>query len=453
MRVLPPTPTRTESDFLDSPTSRLSEELVIREARRREHRRWLGLGITALVIVGAGLLLTIPGGNTPSKARPTILHSSPLPPAPAPSASHSSPSVSLPLSDLFNQITVAQGHLLLSGEVASPAALSGKAPSCVSAIVNPKTLAISSRSRANCNDPASYGETVGVVGASLPDSNNATISIARVDPRTGHTSVSPAVMTYGSYSDTRPVSAYGGGWLWIYDNSAITSGAEVVNSSNPGTAELLQVSTSSGQVVNTVSMPDLSRPILAANDAGLWVGNSIQGGISAAAMYFVAPGSHTAAVAISDPSSPVCWLLGSDQSLWVGLGERLNGCVKQAIWRLNGADFQPVFEVQDQGYHPSSVVGDEADGLWTTQWTNHPPTTVSSSPSGQEIVGINPDTGAEKVEATLPPRVVPLTGAVDGLVQDQAAVLDGSLYVLEPPFKQRGYLGYSTLVKVKLRRV
>ncbi len=59
-------------------------------------------------------------------------------------------------------------------------------------------------------------------------------------------------------------------------------------------------------------------------------------------------------------------------------------------------------------------------------------------------MGINPDTGAERVVATLPPLVVPLTAEFSGLVQGQAVVLGGSLYLLEPPYQQNGYLGYST---------
>jgi hypothetical protein len=308
---------------------------------------------------------------------------------------------------------------------------------------------------ANCNDPAADGESIGVVTSYIPDSNNATISIARVDPKTGKTSVGPVVITYGSYSDTRPVMAYGGGWLWIYDDSTIVSGAGTVNGSNPGTAELLQVSTTSGQVIDTVSMPVLYRPLMSANTDGLWIGNSVEGGECSGcsppdALYYVAPGSDKAIAAIPDSMLLVCWLLGSGDHLWAGIGQETSGCSQETIWRLDGTDFQPVFKVPDQGYDPNTVIGDESDGLWTMQWT-HLPTGVSPTPSPQEIVGINPDTGAEKVVATLPALVVPLTGEYSGLVQGQAAVLDGSLYILEPPFEYSGYLGYSTLVRVRLR--
>ena len=75
---------------------------------------------------------------------------------------------------------------------------------------------------------------------------------------------------------------------------------------------------------------------------------------------------------------------------------------------------------------------------------------VLPTPSPQAIVGINPDTDAERVVATLPALVVPLTAEDSGLVQGQAAVLDLSLYLLEPPHEHNDYLGYSTLVRVKL---
>ncbi len=349
---------------------------------------------------------------------------------------------------MFNDITVAQGNLRLSGEVASTA--SAKSPTCVSATVDPRTLELGSRIEADCNNPAVDGETVGIVNSYIPDSNNATIRIAHLDPQTGQTSVGPVVMTYASYSDTRPVMAYGSGRLWIYDNSTIVDGAETVNVSHPGTAELLQVSTSSGQIVDTVSVPTLYRPIMAADNDGLWIGNSVEGGVSSA-LFYVAPGSDRAIVAVPSSKIVVCWLLGSKDDLWAGIGRERSGCTHETIWRLDGTDFRPVFTVPDQGYHPNTVIGDESDGLWTLQWT-HAPTGVTPTPSPQEIVSIDPDTGTERVVATLPPLVVPLTGEYGGLVQGQAVVLDGSLYLLEPPFAESEQdLGYSTLVRVNLR--
>ena len=146
-----------------------------------------------------------------------------------------------------------QGHPLLSGETTATA--STKTPACVSATVDPHTLHVAPGAATNCNDPAVDGQSVGVVNRSIPDSNDATISIAHRDRETGRTSVGPVVMTYGTFSDTRPVMAYGGGWLWIMTTppSAPALTGSVV--SIAGVAEVLQVSASTGRVIDTVPPP------------------------------------------------------------------------------------------------------------------------------------------------------------------------------------------------------
>jgi hypothetical protein len=133
------------------------------------------------------------------------------------------------------------------------------------------------------------------------------------------------------------------------------------------------------------------------------------------------------------------------------MGRQHTGCTKETIWRFDGSDFRPVFEVPDQGYDPDTVIGDESDGLWTMLWQWPPTALPPTSPRPQEIVHINPDTGAERVVATLPPLTIPIGQGEYGLLPGQAAVLGESMYLLEPPFRMNGYLGYSTLVRVPLR--
>lgn len=68
------------------------EELIIKEARRRQRHRWFGFGIAVLVIIATGLFLAIPTGHTPSRTSPKVQRTSPRPPAtvavPACSPSH-----------------------------------------------------------------------------------------------------------------------------------------------------------------------------------------------------------------------------------------------------------------------------------------------------------------------------------------------------------------------------
>jgi hypothetical protein len=414
-------------------------QLMRRRRSRTQATAAIGLA-TAVAIVG--LVLAFGPRSSVSTLRHIGPGSTPSSSVPKPSTF---PSALLPKADSFDQISVANGALLLSGYLTSNASSSN--PTCVLAPVNSQTLDIGATMETNCDNPAISGETVSVANGYIPETMNVTISISHVDPQTGGVSVGPVVMTYQQVSDTAPVMAYGGGWLWIYDVATISNPEAPANSTTPTKAELLQVSETTGQVVNTVVMPKLYRPILAANDVGVWLGNSIEGS-PADALYFVAPGSESPDVAIASPTTPICWLLGSGDDLWIGAGTRMGGCGTQTIERLDGDNFQPVFAVPDEGYHPLTVIGDEEQGLWTMQWTNLP--LHGTAPSPQEIVYIDPDTGAERVVADLPTRTVPLTMEYEGLTPGQAVVFEGSLYLLEPPSAQNEYLNDSSLVKITL---
>jgi len=338
--------------------------------------------------------------------------------------------VTLPSRWWFNQVSASGGRLLLSGEV--PSTSNSSNSDCVAATFDPQALRIADTTSGSCSDPAIFGETVMEVNADSPvQSNDAAISIGRIDPQTGRMSVGPIVMTYTSLSDTRPEVAYGGGWLWIYD----------VDTTNG--AELLQVSTSSGRVEDMISMPQLYRPILAANDDGLWIGNSIEGSPAPYVLYHVSPGTDAATGVVAGSASSVFWLVGSGEQLWAGIGPSF---ADQTIWRFDGSDRDPVFRVPDDGYDPTTVVGNESDGLWTVVPY---PALISKSASGpypEDVVRIDPDSGEETVVALLPHMTLPSTD--EGLTAQQAVYLRGSLFVLEPPFGGYGYLGYSRLVRV-----
>jgi len=140
----------------------------------------------------------------------------------------------------------------------------------------------------------------------------------------------------------------------------------------------------------------------------------------------------------------VCWLFGSGHDLWAGIGL---SCGRQTIQHYTGIELQ--FNASESGHDPTAVVGDATHGLFTMQWV--PPAGIGPptvSPRAQEIVRIDPGTCAERVVVRLP-AVAP-TLASGGLDAGQAAYLGGSLYLLEPPFRQGGYLGYSRLLRVPL---
>jgi hypothetical protein len=389
--------------------------------RGLDRRAWrIGIGLALVAAgVGAGVAASQQGGGDRSGHHAGTAATPPkavVPPAPGPKP----PGVGLPSSQLFTQISVTPDGLLLSGQTASSAA--SKQPTCVAAALDPVSLALGPLHTGSCGDPLLNGRTVTVVNTPIADTNNETLSVNVANPATGQVSVGQPVMTYGSYSDTRPVLSYGNQWLWVYD---------VETTKGP---ELLQVSAESGAVVDTITMPELYRPFLAADDGGVWVANSENESPVAPALSYVAVGSSVPRVVESGPL-PICWLTAAGASAWVGAGLQ-GACAKETTERFSDDGPSAVYSTPGAAT-PLSVIGDEADGLWTFQW----------SPDGQQIVSIDPDTGSESVVATVSP--VPQPAFTDqGLAPGQGVFFDGAIYLLEPPFRLDGYIGYSSVVRV-----
>ena len=335
----------------------------------------------------------------------------------------------LPSSALFNQISVTSNGLLLSG-VTKAAGENPQGP-CAAAPLDSGSLTVGNLNVGSCDNPQLFGQTVEAVTSQTPTSNNVDVSVNALSPTTGKLSDGPVAMTYEYSSDTHLVTAYGPGSLWIYD-VATTEGAE-----------LLQVSAQSGAVVDVVPMPKLYRPLLAADDGGLWVANSIEGSAGPALSYVVS-GASAPTTVVADTGLPICWLTASGSDAWVGAGVGWN-CGNQLVEKYVDGAHGPVYSTPGTGFTPFWVVGDAADGLWAMQWSQ--PASPGRS-SSQQIISINPDTGTESVVATTPPVMYPNGVPTNGLVQGQAVFFRGALYLLEPPFRQDGYLGYTSIVRV-----
>ncbi len=413
-------------------TERRDAEALIKEARRRRRRRYLLIGLGLCVVAAAVAVgLAVTGGRG---GRPVSSSAYRTPRSVPPAALQRQAGVSLPSSALFNRISVTPEGLLLAG--VTPATANSLTPTCAAASLDPQTLRVGTLVTGSCNDPRFSGRTVEAINSNIPQSNNATISISSVSPSTGKVILGPVVMTYGSYSDTRPLMTYGSEWLWIYD---------VDSTLGP---ELLQVSIQSGAVVDAIPMPKLYRPILAADDGGVWVANSIQGSPGPALSY-VASGASAPIIVVPDSGLPICWLTAGATTAWVGAGVGWD-CGKQVVEEYVDGTPGPLYSTPGSaGVIPFYVIGDNADGLWAMQWTK-PVSPGTSSP--QQIISVDSATGTESVVATLPPVVYPIGAPSGGLVQGQGVHFDGALYLLEPPFRERGYLGYTSIVRIPVHQ-
>ena len=183
-------------------------------------------------------------------------------------------STALPSQYLFNEIGTTKDGLVLTGEVGVSTTNCGPPPSVRGRLRS----GISGPATGMCSSPPGTW----TLSASGFPRDNITVSVVPINRETGQPSAGHVVMTYAHSSDVDAVAVVGGEWLWIYD-VATTNGPE-----------LLQISAvPTGAVVGTVVTPQLFRPIMAANDDGVWLGPAVNGG-GPSGLYQVRAGSETA---------------------------------------------------------------------------------------------------------------------------------------------------------------
>jgi hypothetical protein len=203
----------------------------------------------------------------------------------------------------------AHGTLLVSGST-------GRA--CYWLTVDPASLK-ARQSQGSCTHPRQSAHPVVPVVIPNPHSPWQSVRIARVGPSVTY---GPTVMRYQDSSDTRPVSTYGPHSLWLYD---------VDTERGP---ELLRFSPLTGRLEQTVAMPRLFRPVIAADDDGLYLMPAVNGdaGPGPAPLYFVAPGARRPAV-IHREGRAALWITAHEHTVWT---EIISGTSNAALWRFDG---------------------------------------------------------------------------------------------------------------------
>ena len=145
------------------------------------------------------------------------------------------------------------------------------------------------------------------------------VRIARVG---ASVSYGPTAMRFRDGSDTRPVWTYGSGSLWLYD---------VDTERGP---ELLRFSSRTGSLEQAVAMPQLYRPVLAADEDGVYLMAAVNGGAGPgpAALYYVAPGARRPAI-IHREGRAALWITAHAHTVWT---EIISATSDAALWRFDG---------------------------------------------------------------------------------------------------------------------
>jgi hypothetical protein len=403
---------------------RRAVHVLFPEARQLERRR--RLRYLALLLLVAAIVVGAVRSTGPGRTRPGTVHGT----------SATVTSVALPRADRFSSLAAVGGRLLLLG--GSPPAsgyptslIHGRAAgTCDAATVDPQTLAVGAVRRANCGDPALYGQPVLPVAYYVRGDapNNTAIRIAHANPaaRDGYT-LGPVVTTYQQCSDCQAAWIYGDGSLWIYNADAHPRG---------GSGVLLRISRRTGAVVERWVLPVFLRPLLAVDSDGLWLSPSVETGAagpraSAAqraaenSLYRISPGVRAPQPMLEGHDGDARWLVaaGNTASAAVDTGRGYS-----RVWKFAG-NGRPVH---------GPALGDSPMG---TEYGVGVPVVAGNAKIGYFNVVFNQ--GSESVIQVAPNGAhersiakIRSAGSSDNYLGAATATVDGSLFYVDPTTKR-----------------
>jgi hypothetical protein len=293
-------------------------------------------------------------------------------------------SVFLPTGVNYSAVAPSQGITVLGTAVAGAA--------CLAVHVDPVNMRSGGARRVPCRELYAPGRSiVPAITWYVHGSNDGLMGVGSVHVR------------FGDYSDTKPEWAYGGGSLWLYD-VATTRGPL-----------LLRFSAQTGRLLRTIRMPRVFRPVLAANDDGLWLGVAPNGGAPGrgkAPVYHVAPAAG-GAVVIHREGRGAFWLVARGHTVWAAL---VSGTTRTRLWRFEGPKAR------------ATLLNARAPAVTSVAYGAGALTGIASTArcAGVRVVRLDAATGKSTTVATVPSLGVCGDGAAP-------AYAGGALYFLNGP--------------------
>ena len=286
-------------------------------------------------------------------------------------------SVQLPRYFNYYSVEAAGANVYVSGDTV----VGG---SCAAVIVAEASLRVTSHGVRSCDDASPH--RVYPVTVRAPRSFDVRVRIARADHRTHHVSLGPVVMTFQQVSDTHLQSVYGPRTLWLFD------------AATPRGAEVLQVSATTGHVENAVPMPRLDRPVLAADEDGLWLGIATNGGAGngPAPIYHIGLGAPVPTL-VHRGGRAALWMIATGHTVWADV---LTGPSHGELWRFDGPSAQAhALAPADELNTWAASVSSDGSTLWTVREV---PVGGGFSCKSVDVIEIDARTGAQVTATHVP---------------------------------------------------
>lgn len=293
-------------------------------------------------------------------------------------------STALPLNGSYSNVAAIGNRIVVSGGIQGGLVHGRLTGTCHSTTIDPLDLRVLANARGNCADPALYGRQVlpvSYVSRRRSSPSELALRIAVVAPRArdGYR-LGPVVLRYPQCSDCNLESVYGDGSLWVY--AALTM-PRVARTGDHG-GMLLRISQRTGRVSQRWEMPTLTRALLAVDDDGLWIAQSLFGGepwrlpaselVAYRSLYRVAPGMRRPSREFLIGPTEAYWMVASGHTVWLALANTRRGVSRWSLlWRLQGPAARAVVrhrlsrsgsQCAEVGEGPTSTVGDPQSGVF-----------------------------------------------------------------------------------------
>jgi hypothetical protein len=297
---------------------------------------------------------------------------------------------------------------------------SGIAGDCDLAPLTTTPLGVGPTTLRSCSDPALWAEPVSPVQSVLVPSYDETLRVAR--RVNGAVSLGPVLATFQENSGSHPVFAYGAGSLWAYE------------AEGPNGATLFRVSLTTGRLLEAVRSPDLTRPLLLADEDGAWlVPAGSFGALNDVAIYHLGLDSTRIVPALRlahYASGFADWAVATDHAVYADFCSRPISSSACTVYGLAGASATQIFR------HPGplNTVGSDfalssPSEVYLLEATNPAPN--SSTPFEWSLERVDLKTGAtSKIAGVLLPE---FWSGPNGTQQPDAIIANETLFLLSNP--------------------